>query len=61
MMMGSYMQIIFNNISSRYLKEEIEKCINDVFFEVFNYKNRIDSKKSFIRVFLVVIKKKSYR
>lgn len=57
MIMGSYMPIIFNNISSSYHKEEVEKCVSYVFFEVFNYKNRIDSKKSFIKVFLVVVKK----
>lgn len=61
-MMDNYMTLIytlvFNKLSIRSSKEEIEKCVNDVFFEVFNYKSGIDSQKDFIKVFLTSIAKR---
>jgi len=61
-MMDNYMPliytIIFNKLSTMYSKEDIEECVSNVFFEVFNYKNRIDSQNSFIKVFLAVIAKR---
>lgn len=61
-MMDNYMTLIytlvFNKLSIRTSKEEIERCVNDVFFEVFNYKNGADSQKDFIKVFLTSIAKR---
>lgn len=61
MMMDNYMTLItlaFSKLSARSSKEEIEKCVNDIFFEVFNYKNGSDSQKEFIKVFLTSIVKR---
>lgn len=61
-MMDNYMTLIytlvFNKLSIRTSKEEIERCVNDVVFEVFNYKNGADSQKDFIKVFLTSIAKR---
>lgn len=61
-MMDNYMvfiyMIIFNKFLGLYLKEDIEECVSDVFFEVFYYKNRIDLEKGLIKLFLVVIVKR---
>jgi len=61
-MMDNYMAliytIIFNKLSGMYSKEDIEECVSDVFFEVFNYKNRIDLQKGSIKSFLAIIAKR---
>lgn len=61
-MMDSYMPLIytlvFNNLLIRYSKEDVEECINDVFFKVFNYKNRFDSQNSFSEVLSTIIEKR---
>lgn len=60
--MDNYMTLVytlvFNKLSIRSSREEIEKCVNDVFFEVFNYKSGIDSQKDFVKVFLTSIVKR---
>ncbi|MCE5221245.1 MAG: RNA polymerase subunit sigma-24 [Clostridium sp.] len=62
MMMDNYMAliytIIFNKLSGMYSKEDIEECVSDVFLEVFHYKNRINTQKSFIKVLLEIIAKR---
>lgn len=50
--------LVFNKLSIRSSKEEIEKCVNEVFLEVFNYKNGVDLQKDFIKVFLTSIAKR---
>jgi RNA polymerase sigma-70 factor (ECF subfamily) len=61
-MMDDYMAlvytIIFNQLSNIYSKEDIEECVSDVFFEVFNYRNRIDLTKGSLKAFLAVIAKR---
>lgn len=62
MMMDNYMAfiytIIFNKLSGIYLKEDIEECVSDVFFQVFHYRNRIDLEKGSIKAFLAVVAKR---
>lgn len=61
-MMESYMPFIYKLVSNElliiYSKEEIEQYLSDVFWEVFSYKNKIDSQSSFIEVFLSTIAKR---
>jgi RNA polymerase sigma-70 factor (ECF subfamily) len=61
MMMNNYMALAtlgFSKFSDKSSKEEIEKYVNDIFFEVFNYNNGADSQKEFIKVFLTSIAKR---
>jgi len=51
-------KLVFNELSIRYTKEEIEKYLSDVFFEVFNYKDKIDSQNGFTKVLLEIIGKR---
>ena len=51
-------KLVFNELSIRYTKEEIEKYLSDVFFEVFNYKDKIDSQNGFTKVLLEIIVKR---
>ena len=51
-------KLVFNELSIRYTKEEIEKYLRDVFLEVFNYKDRIDSQNGFTKVLLEIIAKR---
>jgi len=51
-------KLVFNELSIRYTKEEIEKYLSDVFFEVFNYKDKIDSQNGFTKVLLEIIAKR---
>jgi len=61
-MLESYMPFIYklvlNELSIRYSKEAIEKYLGDIFFEVLNYKNKIESQTSFIKVLLSTIAKR---
>lgn len=61
-MMDNYMTfiytLVFNKLSIRSSKEEIEKCVNDVFFEVFNNKVGISPQRDFVKVFLTSIAKR---
>lgn len=61
-MMDNYMAlvytIIFNQLSNIYSKEDIEECVSDVFFEVFNNRNKIDLTKGSLKAFLAVIAKR---
>ncbi|WP_160687975.1 sigma-70 family RNA polymerase sigma factor [Clostridium sp. C2-6-12] len=61
-MMDDYMAlvytIIFNQLSNSYSKEDIEECVSDVFFEMFNNRNKIDLTKGSIKAFLAVIAKR---
>ena len=65
MMMDNYMAliytIIFNKLSGMYSKEDIEECVNDVFFGVLNYKNRIDVQKESFKAFMAVVAKRKAR
>jgi RNA polymerase sigma-70 factor (ECF subfamily) len=62
MIMVNYIPFIcklaFNELSIRYTKEAIEKYLRDVFLEVFNYKDRIDSQNVFTKVLLESIAKR---
>ncbi|EKQ53289.1 MULTISPECIES: sigma-70 family RNA polymerase sigma factor [unclassified Clostridium] len=62
MMMDNYMALIYtiihNKLSGIYSREDIEECVSDVIFEVFNYKDRIDLEKGSIKAFLAVIAKR---
>ena len=51
-------KLVFDELSIRYIKEDIEKYLSDVFLEVFNYKDKIDSQNGFIKVLLEVIAKR---
>jgi len=51
-------KLVFNEPSIRYTKEDIEKYLSDVFFEVFNYKDRIESQSSFNKVLLTIMAKR---
>ena len=51
-------KLVFNELSIRYTKEDIEKYLSDVFLEVFNYKDRIDSQSGFNKVLLSIIVKR---
>lgn len=42
--------LIFNKLSNEYSNEDIEKCVSDVFAEIFNYKDEIDSQNGFNKV-----------
>ena len=44
-----------------YSKEDIEECVNDVFFGVLNYKKRIDVQKESVKAFLAVVAKRKTR
>jgi len=44
-----------------YSKEDIEECVNDVFFGVLNYKNRIDVQKESFKAFMAVVAKRKAR
>src|SRR5471030_1774605 len=61
-MMDSYMALIYTIVSNKlygmYSKEDIEECVSDVFFEVFNHKSRIDVQKGSIKAFLAIIAKR---
>lgn len=61
-MMDNYMAfiytIIFNKLSGMYSREDIEECVSDVFFEVFDHRNRIDLEKGSIKAFLAVVAKR---
>jgi len=61
-MMDSYMALIYTIVSNKlygmYSKEDIEECVSDVFFEVFNHKSRIDLQKGSIKAFLAIIAKR---
>jgi RNA polymerase sigma-70 factor (ECF subfamily) len=62
MIMANYIplicKLVFNEPSIRYTKEDIEKYLSDVFFEVFNYKDRIESQSGFNKVLLTIMAKR---
>jgi len=51
-------KLVFNELSIKYTKEDIEKYLSDVFWEVFNYKDRIDSQSNFNKVLLAIMAKR---
>ena len=51
-------KLVFDEFSIRYTKGDIEKYLSDVFLEVFNYKDRIDSQSCFNKVLLAIITKR---
>lgn len=51
-------KLLFNESSVLYTKEDIEKYLNDIFLEVFNYTDRIDSQNDFNRVLSEIILKR---
>lgn len=51
-------KLVFNELSITYTKEDIEKYLSAVFFEVFNYKDRIDSQSGFNKVLLAIMAKR---
>jgi RNA polymerase sigma-70 factor (ECF subfamily) len=62
MIMANYIplicKLVFNELSITYTKEDIEKYLSAVFFEVFNYKDRIDSQSGFNKVLLAIMAKR---
>lgn len=61
-MMDNYMALVYtiivNKLSGLYSREDIEECVSDVFFEVFDHKSRIDLEKGSIKAFLAVVAKR---
>lgn len=51
-------KLVFNELSIRYTKEDIEKYLSDIFLEVFNYKDKIDSQSNFNKVLLAIMAKR---
>lgn len=51
-------KLVFNELSIRYTKEDIEKYLSDIFLEVFSYKDRIDSQSNFNKVLLTIMAKR---
>lgn len=62
LMMDTYMglvyTIVYNQLYSILPNEDIEECVSDVFFYVFNYKDKIDLDKGSIKSLLSVIAKR---
>jgi RNA polymerase sigma-70 factor, ECF subfamily len=51
-------KLVFNELSIRYTKEDIEKYLSAIFLEVFNYKEKIDSQSNFNKVLLAIMAKR---
>lgn len=51
-------KLVFTELSIKYTKEDIEKYLSSVFFDVFNYKDRIDSQSGFNKVLLAIMEKR---
>ncbi len=55
---GLVYTIIYNKLNTIYKKEDIEECVSDVFFEVFNYKDKIDLEKGSIKTLISIMAKR---
>lgn len=53
-------KLVFNELSVWYAKEDIEKYLGNVFLELFNYKDRIDSQSGFNKVLLEIVSKRKF-
>ena len=51
-------KLVFTELSIKYTKEDIEKYLSAVFWEVFNYKDKIDSQSGFNKVLLAIMEKR---
>lgn len=62
MIIGKYIpficKLVFTELSIKYTKEDIEKYLRSVFFDVFNYKDIIDSQSGFNKVLLAIMEKR---
>ncbi|HSQ90425.1 sigma-70 family RNA polymerase sigma factor [Romboutsia sp.] len=56
--MGLIYTIVYNQLSNILPNEDIEECVSDVFFYVFNYKDKIDLEKGTIKALLAVVAKR---
>lgn len=56
--MGLVYTIVYNQLTNILSNEDIEECVSDVFFEVFNYKSKINLEKGTIKSLLAVIAKR---
>jgi len=56
--MGLIYTIVYNQLSNILSNEDIEECVSDVFFDVFNYKDKIDLEKGTIKGLLAVVAKR---
>lgn len=55
---GLVYTIVYNQLSNVLSNEDIEECVSDIFYEVFNHKDRIDLNKGSIKGFLAVVSKR---
>jgi len=56
--MGLVYAIVANKLNVVCAKEDVEECVSDVFYQLYEQRNRIDPAKGSVRAFLCVLAKR---
>lgn len=52
---GLVWSVTYGKLSGKFCREDIEECVSDIFFDIYQYRSKIDLEKGSIKTILLII------